>query len=98
VYNSSLIPNQPGRDDVDVLAVPATQIATELGSTLLTNMVLLGAYLEHSRLLAPEAVDRALETLVAQDERRNADRKALRAGAVWRREHAVPAEPERNDT
>jgi 2-oxoisovalerate ferredoxin oxidoreductase beta subunit len=87
LYNKSLIPNAPRRRDVDVLAVPATEIATNLGSTLLANMVLLGAYLEYAQLLDADVVERSLNTLVAREDHIEADRKALHAGISWLREH-----------
>lgn len=43
VYNSSLIEEKPTRTDVRVVAVPVNDIATELGSSKVGNMVMLGA-------------------------------------------------------
>ena len=43
IYNSSLIDVQPTRTDIRVAAIPANDIAAELGSAKVTNMVMLGA-------------------------------------------------------
>ncbi len=44
--NSSLIDRKPIREDIDVYYIPANEIADELGSLKVANMVMLGAYLE----------------------------------------------------
>ena len=43
IYNSSLIDVKPTSTDIRVAAIPANDIAAELGSAKLTNMVMLGA-------------------------------------------------------
>ena len=43
IYNSSLIDVKPTRTDIRVAAIPANDIAAELGSAKVTNMVMLGA-------------------------------------------------------
>ncbi|MGE5529940.1 MAG: 2-oxoacid:acceptor oxidoreductase family protein [Patescibacteria group bacterium] len=45
VYNSSLIEIEPGRREVEIVPVPANEIAAELGETRVANMVALGALL-----------------------------------------------------
>ncbi len=89
LYNSSLVPRAPERRDLEVIAVPATEIATDLGSTLLTNMVLLGTYLEFTGVLHHDTVEQALATLVTRKEHLEGDRKALQAGIHWLREHGI---------
>ena len=42
IYNSSLIDVKPTRTDIRVAAIPANDIAAELGSAKVTNMVMLG--------------------------------------------------------
>lgn len=46
VYNSSLIDIKPERTDIRVIAVPANDIATELGNPKIANMVALGALIQ----------------------------------------------------
>ncbi|MHB1393460.1 MAG: 2-oxoacid:acceptor oxidoreductase family protein [Clostridia bacterium] len=48
IINSSLIDQKATRDDIMVYYVPANDIANELGTGKIANMVLLGAYLEIS--------------------------------------------------
>ena len=43
IYNSSLIDTKPTRTDIRAVGIPANDIAAELGSAKVTNMVMLGA-------------------------------------------------------
>lgn len=43
IYNSSLVDVKPARKDIRVCAIPANDIAADLGSAKVTNMVMLGA-------------------------------------------------------
>ena len=43
LYNSSLIDVKPTRSDIRAVGIPANDIAAELGSAKVTNMVMLGA-------------------------------------------------------
>jgi 2-oxoglutarate ferredoxin oxidoreductase subunit gamma len=61
VANSSLINRRPDRDDVDVVFIPANEIAESLGNERLTNMVATGAMLAHLPVLPIEAIEKALE-------------------------------------
>lgn len=45
IVNSSLIVHPPTRDDIDVVQIPATEIATDMGEVRITNMILFGALL-----------------------------------------------------
>ncbi len=45
IINSSLIDQKATRDDIKVYYVPANDIANELGTGKISNMVMLGAYL-----------------------------------------------------
>lgn len=51
MLNSSLIPVRTGRDDIDELAVPATDIAKELGSVKAANIVALSAFVARSKII-----------------------------------------------
>jgi 2-oxoglutarate ferredoxin oxidoreductase subunit gamma len=60
-YDSSLIPTfNVKRDDVEIFAVPATEIADKIGNTKLANMVMTGAYLAKTDMLDLDIVMKAL--------------------------------------
>lgn len=46
LINSSLVDREPRRDDIKAVALPATEIASELGNIRVTNMVALGALVQ----------------------------------------------------
>ncbi|MDP2646128.1 MAG: 2-oxoacid:acceptor oxidoreductase family protein [Desulfobacterales bacterium] len=52
LINKSLIPVDSGRDDVDELFVPATDIAKDLGEIRSANIVALAAFVARSHLVA----------------------------------------------
>jgi 2-oxoglutarate ferredoxin oxidoreductase subunit gamma len=58
--DSSIIPNQTERTDLTAYYIPATQMALELGSAMVSNLILLGAYLETSKALPLEVVEETL--------------------------------------
>lgn len=51
VVNSSLIPIDTDRDDVDQLKVPATDIARRLGNSRAANIVALAAFVARSKIV-----------------------------------------------
>jgi len=61
VVNTSLIEAKPIRDDIEIVEVPANEIATEVGNAKAANMVMLGAYIGVSDLFAIESVTEALK-------------------------------------
>jgi 2-oxoglutarate ferredoxin oxidoreductase subunit gamma len=56
LVNSSLIPVEVSRTDVDVLRVPVTDIAKDIGSVRSANIVALAAFAARSRVLDLELV------------------------------------------
>lgn len=54
--NSSLIDEKSKREDVDVYYIPANEVANELGSNKMANMVMLGAYLEVTKAAGVESI------------------------------------------
>lgn len=56
LINSSLIDKKAVRNDIDIYYIPANEIASELGNDRVANMVILGAYLEATKLVKEESV------------------------------------------
>ncbi|NLI54318.1 MAG: 2-oxoacid:ferredoxin oxidoreductase subunit gamma [Clostridiales bacterium] len=54
--NSSIIEIKASRKDVTAYYIPCLDIANELGSAKVANMVMLGAYMEATGLLRPDTV------------------------------------------
>ena len=56
VVNSSMVPQKSDRDDITVVYAPASDMATDLGSVRLANVICLGALVEATGALV-EATD-----------------------------------------
>ena len=83
LVNSSLIDIKATRTDIDVCYVPANEIAEQLGSGKVANMVILGAYIEKTKCVS---IDSVLEALLQKLGKKKAhlvdiNRQALLAGA-----------------
>ncbi len=66
ITNSSLIEKDVEREDVDTVEVPANKIADELGSTMVANMVMLGAYLAKKDIVPMDTVKESLKSVLPE--------------------------------
>lgn len=81
LINSSLIERGAARDDVEVLLVPANEIANELGNPRGANMVALGAYLGATGAVSLEEVEEVVrETFAAKPKLIDVNLEALHRG------------------
>ena len=69
IINSSLITIGAGRNDVDAVAVPVTDIAKELGSVRSANIVALAAFAARSKLVDRELLKEAVKTEFSKKEK-----------------------------
>ena len=67
--NSSLIPVGSGRDDIDELKVPATEIAKGLGSERAANIVALAAFVARSKIVDFEVLRNTVKAEFAKKEK-----------------------------
>ena len=93
IVNSSLIDREVQRTDVDVIAIPADDVAAELGNPRLTNMVLVGALLARRPVFTLDHVTATLEKVIPERHRHllPANRAALERGAELADEVGVAA-------
>jgi 2-oxoglutarate ferredoxin oxidoreductase subunit gamma len=82
IYNASLVSRPVARADIHTLAIPASEVAAELGNGRLTNMVMLGALLAVTGVLPREIVEHAIERHLPERHRDllELNRLALRRG------------------
>lgn len=67
IMNSSLIDSKPEMDDsIEIVALPADELAVELGSPKSANMVAIGAYLQKREYLTIEDAAQALPETIAR--------------------------------
>jgi 2-oxoisovalerate ferredoxin oxidoreductase beta subunit len=83
IINSSIVDHKSSRSDLDILYIPMTQIASDLGFILASNMVALGAYLEYTRIMKIEALFEVLPYTIRKKELIEVNRKAIEAGAAY---------------
>lgn len=69
IVNSTLIDRRTARNDIDVLEVPATRMATDLGNTRCANMIALGALNAKLKIVSMRALVDALKEVIPPDKR-----------------------------
>jgi len=81
LVNSTLVEAESSRGDIEVVKVPATRIAEELGSPRSANMVMLGALTRRSNLVSLSTIVEELANTLKKKEKLIAiNKKALAAG------------------
>lgn len=79
--NSSLIETKIARGDIDLISVPASSIAEDLGNPKSTNMVMLGAFTRKSNLVNFPSVISAMKDILKRKRRLiDINSKALTTG------------------
>jgi len=83
LINASLIEKKATRDDLNVFYIQANEIANELGNGKVANMVMLGAYLEITKVVKVESVIEALKKVFgpAKEHLVPMNKEALEKGA-----------------
>jgi len=82
IYNNSLIKKQPEHEKITYLGVDANNLASSLGDLKVMNMVILGAFLEISKLFANPIVMKTLGQFFGEKKQHLLDinEKALNLG------------------
>ena len=65
VINTSLIEAEPQRSDIEVLALPCTGIASDIGDVRLVSVVALGGLIAYRPIVRPDSVRLALREMLA---------------------------------
>jgi 2-oxoglutarate ferredoxin oxidoreductase subunit gamma len=83
--NSDLISEEPGRQDLKVVSVPANTLAHEMGNDRVLNMVMLGAVNAIVGIVSEKALTEAVETVLAGKKRALIDinQQALVKGSAY---------------
>ncbi len=84
VVNSSLVPLESERSDIDVLYVPASELATEIGNVRMANVLCLGALVQSTGVVSLQAVEQALDDHLPERHRKllGLNKQALYKGAA----------------
>lgn len=83
IYNSSLIPRKPKRDNITAIAVPANDIAEKLGTVKCANMTVLGAYIAQTGAVTLDSIKSTLTAVFykLKQDLINTNKTALDEGA-----------------
>lgn len=86
ILNSTLIEDEIKENNVQVVRLPATSIAEQLGQVKVANIVALGKYLAVKNIIKQESVFQALDALLTGKKKELLDlnRKALVAGYEYK--------------
>jgi len=84
VVNSSLVPMQSERDDIDVVYAAASDMAIEMGNVRIANVICLGALVQATGVVSLDAIEQALEDHLPARHRKllEVNKEALRKGAA----------------
>lgn len=82
IVNKSLIDTKVKRNDIDVLEIPATDLAFKLGNVRVANMVILGALLAKKNILQIESLVDSLKDIIpkAYQNTISVNKEAIRKG------------------
>lgn len=67
IVNSSLVMRLSHREDMRVIELPATDLANDLGNPRVANMILLGAFLEETRVVSKESIIESLKKVLSEE-------------------------------
>lgn len=93
LINSSMVEGVGARTDLDLLAIPANELALEAGDARLVNMIAIGAYAERTGAVALDSLKQALAITLAERNHRfiPMNIQALDLGASFARRALTPA-------
>ena len=90
IYDSSLIEGEIKREDLRIIALPASELAQKNGSPRVANLVLLGAYLGITEALPLDIIEKTLEETLKEEGKETMielNKKALRAGFEYMKQN-----------
>lgn len=89
IYDSTLVNPVSVRGDIELMGIPTSKIANELGNIKVSNMVILGAFIRISNLISLENLIKNLPEILGAGKAHllQMNEKALHAGYNYSEEH-----------
>ncbi len=83
IIDSSLVVRISDRKDLKIIELNATDMANDLGNARVANMILLGAFLEQTKIVTEDSVIESLKKVLSEDKHHLLDinKQALKKGA-----------------
>jgi 2-oxoglutarate ferredoxin oxidoreductase subunit gamma len=82
IINSSLVARVSERSDIKVIELTATDMANDMGNARVANMILLGAFIEITRVVTCDSVIESLKKVLSEDKHHliEVNKRALNKG------------------
>jgi len=82
ILNASLVRDELKRDDIEIIKVPANEIAENLGTSRVANMVALGAWVKKSGVVSVDSLRESLKEALSRNKMNllSLNEQALREG------------------
>ncbi|HEX78334.1 MAG TPA: 2-oxoacid:ferredoxin oxidoreductase subunit gamma [Dehalococcoidia bacterium] len=81
IVNKSLVPRQLKRDDIQVIYLPANDLAAELGDDSAANLIALGTLISCRPVVSPSSIYAAMDNMLAKNRKRlEFNKRALNKG------------------
>jgi 2-oxoglutarate ferredoxin oxidoreductase subunit gamma len=95
IINSSLIDSDPARDDIDIVKIPANNIAIELGNERILNIIMLGAFVAKTGIITHDSIMNGLAEVLKgkRVDSIELNRKGLIRGAEYVSRETRPGSP-----
>lgn len=83
IINSSLVTRVSERRDIEIIEIPATDIAADLGNSKVANMILLGAFIEWTKVVSSDSIIESLKKVLSEEKHHliEVNKQALTKGA-----------------
>jgi 2-oxoglutarate ferredoxin oxidoreductase subunit gamma len=67
IINSSLVTRVSERSDIEIIELTATDMAADLGNARVANMILLGAFIELTKVVSSESIIESLKKVLSEE-------------------------------
>ncbi|MEH7494888.1 2-oxoacid:acceptor oxidoreductase family protein [Neobacillus niacini] len=67
IINSSLVTKVSERSDIEIIEITATDIAADLGNARVANMILLGAFIERTKVVTSDSIIESLKKVLSKE-------------------------------
>lgn len=92
VVNQSLVPETVAREDINIVYIPANDLAAELGDSGGSNLVALGALLACRAVVSVSRINKIMEDMLAKNpERLEINKRSLDKGYSWTQQNTQAA-------
>ncbi|CAH2713650.1 hypothetical protein BACCIP111895_00786 [Neobacillus rhizosphaerae] len=83
IVNSSLVVRASERKDIKIIDIAATDMANDLGNSRIANMILLGAFLELTKIVTADSIVESLKKVLSANKHHliEVNKQALQKGA-----------------